>query len=353
MIANHAGGSHFPGGGLGVDVFFVLSGFLITRLLVEERARTGRVSSTQFYARRALRLLPALILVVVFVGVAPRLVPELHQFANTRDLLGTLFFVQNWVYAAQPYAPSLLPHAWSLAVEEQFYLVWPVILLVVFSRGVSARSMVRWLCATVIVTAVLMAVRVAVGASTVTLSASPEGRGAVALLTGAALAFWFDYADLSASRLARIARTLWPAAALLMVALIVTVPRYSLFYYFGGWLLVAASVALLLVAALSHAPILSDVLSFRPLRWVGTISYSLYLWHVPVILIASTVLKPRGIDSAVVAAVAVPLAFLLAAGSYYLIERPISGAGRAWLRRASSEAVATTVHPYPAQRPLG
>jgi peptidoglycan/LPS O-acetylase OafA/YrhL len=121
VISVHIAGAHyFPGGAFGVDVFFVLSGFLITRLLIEEHRDTGRVSLRAFYGRRALRLLPALLIVLTFVAIAPRVlsgVGTVGHLVNLRDVLGPLLYVYNWVLIAYFNTPMMMTHAWSRAVE--------------------------------------------------------------------------------------------------------------------------------------------------------------------------------------------------------------------------------------------
>jgi peptidoglycan/LPS O-acetylase OafA/YrhL len=137
VVILHAGLSWLPGGFLGVDVFFVLSGYLITTLLLTELDRTGRVNLTAFWARRARRLLPALlVLVAVVSAVSPMVLPPTETALIRDDALSALAYVANWRmisrgtdYFAQTAAPSPLQHTWSLAIEEQFYLLWPLVLL--------------------------------------------------------------------------------------------------------------------------------------------------------------------------------------------------------------------------------
>ena len=141
VLLYHADLSWIPGGFLGVDVFFVLSGFLITSLILEEFDRSGRVDFRKFYLGRARRLLPALILVLVVVSLAAALVYQDAARQMASDAIATIFYVNNWWYVAadQSYfefigRPPLLKHLWSLAVEEQFYLVWPAIAFLAMRR---------------------------------------------------------------------------------------------------------------------------------------------------------------------------------------------------------------------------
>lgn len=337
VLAVHSAGRYFPGGALGVDVFFVLSGFLISRVLMEERAATGLVSLRSFYARRGLRLLPALLLVLLFVAVASRLlasVGKVRQLVNWWDLIGPLLYVQNWVRIAYFDTPMLMAHAWSLAVEEQFYLVWPLVLIVVLHRTTVPVVVARWLCAAIFVAALVMVMRSVLGASMVALYYGSESVGSLMLLTGAVVAFWFEQSDGRACRLQRIVS--WacvPAAALIgTLGLTVRVEK-ACFLYLGGWLVVAAAVAIVLVAALDDSSLTGQLLAVHPLRWVGKISYGLYLWHFPLLYLIQYALVPQGFRSAVIAAIAVPAAVGMATLSFYLLERPINRAGRARLQR--------------------
>jgi len=138
VVLFHAGVSVLPGGFLGVDAFFVLSGYLITSLLLAEYAKRGRISLPAFWARRARRLLPALLLLLIVVALVGRYVlPDTEIGLLRGDAIATLAYVANWRmiyrgadYFAQNAAPSLLQHTWSLGIEEQFYWLWPLLVLV-------------------------------------------------------------------------------------------------------------------------------------------------------------------------------------------------------------------------------
>ena len=154
VLVFHAGVAALPGGFLGVDAFFVLSGFLITSLLLGEYRRDGRIRLGGFWLRRARRLLPALLLLVAFVAIAFRGVLTTLDLRLLRDdALAALGYVANWrmIYRGDDYftqtaAPSPLQHTWSLGIEEQFYVLWPLIVVVVLWVGARSRRLLFWLC---------------------------------------------------------------------------------------------------------------------------------------------------------------------------------------------------------------
>ncbi len=340
VIAYHLGYGWARGGFLGVDTFFVLSGYLITSLLLVEFAGGGRIDLRAFWARRARRLLPALLLVLGAVTVWAALVLRPDQLGNLRgDGLATLFYGANWRFVAsgQSYfdvvsVASPLRHAWSLAIEEQFYLVWP---LVVVGCLWLARGRTRLLAALCTVGATASIVLMAVLYNPTDPSRAYYGTDtrAHALLIGALLAVVLGR---RASRATGRARTgdrprrdldvalqvLGTGAAIACLAAFALVPDTSAAMYHGGFALFAVAVAALVTAAVApgRSP-LRAVLSIRPLRWIGTISYGLYLWHWPV-QVALT--EPRtGLDGAVLDVARVATTFALATLSFYVIERPI------------------------------
>ncbi len=345
VLGVHGAGSHFPGGSRGVDLFFVLSGFLITGLLIGEHQATGAISFGHFYARRALRLLPALLVVLAFVAVSVRAlagVGTVAQLVNIRDIVGPLLYVHNFVKIAYFDEGGMMTHAWTLAVEEQFYLIWPIVMLLLLRRGSSCRKAAVWLLATAGVAVLVMAVRVSTGTSTNVLYASTESHGAVMLLTGSAIAFWHHQVDPDQSTVIRLAGLSWPVAAAALAGMVFLLPHNPGGYYLGGWAVVALVSAILLIAALRPSSQLTRTLSWRPLRWFGEISYGLYLWHLPLWTLTWHILTPAGYGSAVVTLVAMPIALLIAVISYYGMERPIMRAGRARLGRHRAQQLAAT-----------
>jgi len=334
---------------LGVDLFFVLSGFLITSLLLEERVGTGRIDLPKFWARRARRLLPALFLLLAAIGLYVVLVSRfggsgsaaLIDLGQLRDdALATLFYVANWhlIFAHQSYFAqfqqvSPLLQTWSLAIEEQFYLIWPLVLVVALRRLVPTWRR-RILAITVIGTvasAALMAAMHAAGFSASVLYYGTDTR-AFDILVGAALAVLTAALAQPGPRARAWLHALGPLAAAALAWFFVVAGTGSggiggagvpTGWMFSGGFLVAALLAAVVIAdirLLEPGP-LARVLSFGPLRWVGLISYSLYLWHWPVIVFMSP--ARTGISGGWLDVARIAVATALAAGSYYLVERPI------------------------------
>jgi peptidoglycan/LPS O-acetylase OafA/YrhL len=294
VVAFHVGVA--PSGFLGVDIFFVLSGFLITSLVVGEFRRTGTVRLPQFYVRRALRLYPALLGVVVFV-VAVAVVTHDAVRDNSQDAVATVLYVANLVHLH-----GLLDHAWTLALEEQFYLLWPALLLI----ALGSRRRIGYLPAVAVIAAVLV----------IDLA---EGRAGIAhtyvramgLPIGCALA-------LAGPWLVKSLAPVGPLALLTLVGLCLTNAPASLV---SGWPVSAgALLAAPAVAWLSRA----DLRVFELLRlpWFGLRSYSIYLWHFPIIsLVRHHVPGAVPVSARYVLAVIATLA--AAELSFRLIETPV------------------------------
>ena len=303
VIAYHADVSFLKGGFLGVEVFFVVSGYLITLLLLAEHERTGRISLKGFWARRARRLLPALFAMMAAVAALSAFVPYLRgSLAKLRDeLLWAVLYASNWfqIIDEQSYfeaqgRPPLLRHLWSLAVEEQFYVLWPLLMVVVlklFRDRLPAIGMVFVIGA--VAASVWMAVLYdASDPNRVYLGTDTRAGG---LLLGAGFAMvWRPYAVMRSPlrRKGHLLDVIGIAGLLVLVAthmifrdVVFTgdgVRGYSILYR-GGFLLVDVA-TLCVIASATHlgSPVGQRILGARPLAWLGTRSYGLYLWHWPV-----------------------------------------------------------------------
>jgi peptidoglycan/LPS O-acetylase OafA/YrhL len=329
VLLYHANQPWAQGGFLGVDAFFVLSGFLITSLLLTEFAQTGTVGLRSFYARRARRLLPAMILVVgVVVLFWHRLVPEASLGQLRADALGALGYVSNWrlLFSGQSYfesvgTPSPLRHFWSLGIEEQWYLVWPAVLLFCLHRW-PRRRILAVAGAGALFSAVLMAVLYHPNADPARVYYGTDTR-AQSLLIGAVLA---GAIAAHGEIRSRVGRALLPCAALVAGAYILW--RWSatkagdVLLYRGGFFLHALAVAVVIAAVVQpRRGLLKAALSWSPLRWIGMISYGLYLWHWPIYLWLNT--DRTGLSGNALLATRLLVTFAVATVSYYLVEWPI------------------------------
>jgi peptidoglycan/LPS O-acetylase OafA/YrhL len=383
VVAYHLGYGWAQGGLLGVGVFFTLSGYLITDILAGEWSARGRIGLASFWLRRARRLLPALFVMLAAVTV------WVYAFARSfvpgfrGDVIGSVLYASNWWYIGQHssyYArfapPGPLDHLWSLAVEEQFYLVWPwVVLVLVWLAGLAGRrrgqaggrdeargaggpylsararlvltEVTLWLTA---VSAVLMAVLYQPGYDPTRVYEGTDTR-AFGLLTGAALALAWPTRRPArgAAGLVRVTGRVggWPArggptgpagarwlldatgvAGLAVIGLLVwRTGQYSDFMFRGGLLLLSAATAAVIAAVATPGSLLGRTLGIQPLRWLGVRSYGIYLWHYPLIVLTAAGVAGGPVSPArAVALVAATLA--VAAASWRLIEEPVRRGAR-------------------------
>ncbi|MCX7620992.1 MAG: acyltransferase [Acidimicrobiales bacterium] len=331
VIAFHAG--HLTGGYLGVDAFFVLSGFLITSLLLHERQAQGHINLAHFWERRARRLLPALLTTLFAVTLfAAVFVDSAAERARIRgDVLATLFYVANWraIGSNQSYwaifgDPSPLQHTWSLGIEEQFYLLWP---LVAFLVLVVARRSARGLLLTAGVGAALsiglLLAQYTPGTDPSRVYFGTDTRIA-SICYGAALAAAVTAYGHPRSRGWRVALELVALAGTAwLVFAWTTIDGQGTFLYRGGLMLCGLAVTAVIAACVNPKPaILARALSFAPLRWVGLISYGLYLWHWPVFVFLSP--ERTGLaDSGTLLLLRLVVTAAIAVASYFLLEKPI------------------------------
>jgi peptidoglycan/LPS O-acetylase OafA/YrhL len=272
VVALHATGR--PAGGyLGVDLFFCLSGFLITHLLLDEHAATGRISLRGFYERRARRLLPAL-----FVLLAVYATVELARGGRPlASVLAGIFYFTNLTYAFTPAAPTAITPLWSLAAEEQFYLVWPVLLIFLLRRRPG--RLVPFLAGTLVLLAVDRVVLAASGASIERLYYGPDTRSD-ALIVGCLFAVWRQRGT-HASWLPAACRRILVYGLIPMLLCLLVIGKNGGTLVIGLPLIAVYFGALIYLAAGDGA--VARLLARRPLVYLGGISYSLYLWHLPVL----------------------------------------------------------------------
>ncbi|MGY6498302.1 MAG: acyltransferase family protein [Microcella sp.] len=325
-----------PGGFIGVDVFFVVSGYLITALLLHERRQTGRIALRSFWARRARRLLPALALVVMSTATLAALVGGDVLVGMGWQLLGAATFTSNWVAitAGSSYldqtSPELYRHLWSLAVEEQFYLLWPIVVIALLALPLRRWMLVALPLALAAWSALAMAAAAGdpavdggQAASAAYLSTLTHGFG---LLAGAALALGRDPLAQPRALLGRAATPVGVAAVAGVVGVALATSIDDPGAYRGGMALAVALTVLAILALERPDSRLARAAQSTPLVWVGERSYGLYLWHWPLWVVGLAVvpgLDRTGQGAWGLGAVVLALSVLLAALSYRFIELPI------------------------------
>ena len=337
-------GNFLPAGFLGVDIFFTVSGFIITALLLQEHARAGRIDFAAFYMRRARRLFPAaLVMLLLLVAITPIALPTaLPRLAE--DLPAAFLYLSNWwqIVAQQSYfeaieQPRLLQHLWSLAVEEQYYLLWPLLALGLLNTtgktglgfaaagiAVSSTAWMAWLFITQIDGG---------DPSRVYLGTDTHLMG---LLTGSALAAWWNpwklrLTSATSDEVLNLAGT--AALAILIWAMAETHEGMAELYQ-GGFLGAALLTSLVIVASTREGTWVAWMLSTRPMLWLGARSYSLYLWHWPVVIWLKPSPQADALELIGVNAARLALTLVCAEASYRWVEKPwVAGSSKAWGRR--------------------
>jgi peptidoglycan/LPS O-acetylase OafA/YrhL len=344
VLLYHAGYNWIPGGFLGVEVFFVISGYLITSMLLADRNSRRGVSLTVFWQRRARRLLAAMTTLVIGV-LTFYVVFHADGVAEIRgDAVAALTYVSNWylIFENQSYfetlgRPSPLQHLWSLAVEEQFYIIWPIAFALVVGR-LKTRAAVTVILAGATASTLLMAVMYEPLTDPSRIYYGTDTRAA-GLLIGAALAFVWVPGRLPsvASAAPHIPDTFGLLALAGLAVLCLMVSEFDAFLYQGGFAVTSVLTAALIAAAVHPgARLLHAVLGWRPLVWVGLRSYSIYLWHWPVFVFTRPGVDVQ-LDGLELFALRLGITLVLAELSYRLVETPVrrGALGRAWraLRR--------------------
>jgi peptidoglycan/LPS O-acetylase OafA/YrhL len=334
------------GGLLGVGVFFTLSGYLITDILLAQAAE-GRIALKAFWLARARRLFPGLFVMLIVVMawvtvIGPHQPPDFRTAATT-----AAFYVNNWwlIFHDVSYfqafgAPSPLDHLWSLSVEEQFYIVWPLLMILGVrfvperrksSTGVRVR-LARVTLVLVVVSAILMAVLYKPGIDPSRVYYGTDTR-ALEILAGAALAMVWPSRRLRPN-IAESARRIIDGAGIVGLIVIAVMfwqaDEYAPFLYRGGFVLLSLATAVVVAALVHPAARLGKVIGAQPLRWIGERSYGIYLWHFPIIILTT----PKGAQEADLgrALLQVSATFAVAALSWRFVEDPIrhGALGRMW-----------------------
>jgi peptidoglycan/LPS O-acetylase OafA/YrhL len=330
------------GGFVGVDMFFALSGFLITCVLLQAYSQTSSIRLKDFYVRRALRLLPALFLLIAcFIAYALIFQDGDRTSTTLRGVVYTVFYVANWAQVPpMPPGIGLLSHAWSLSVEEQFYILWPLllILLLKLKNKRLVLAILGFLTAISILTSVLLW---NAGAHHLRLYFGSDVR-AHELLIGCMAALLFSWGAFQQTP--RLKRTLHAASGISLVAILLSfyLVRYDeAFVYNGGFTLVAVATTLLILDLLLFPSRLSRLFEIAPLVWIGKISYGLYLWHFPVFEISRKLFEGR-LGPVPYQTAGVLATLLIAAASYYFLEQPFHRLGRNWGSKPTNAPLLTS-----------
>ncbi|MEN9725741.1 MAG: hypothetical protein RL434_107 [Pseudomonadota bacterium] len=336
VLLYHGDLAWLPGGFLGVDLFFVLSGFLVTALLLREAEQRGGIDIPAFYARRLRRLFPALAaMLLVLLAIVPLIAPDAHRRTD-QDALPALLYAANWwfIFNEGSYfdfigRPPLLQHLWSLAIEEQFYLLWPCALMLVLKVGN------RW---TVGLFAIATALLSTWWMRELALAGDLPGQGdpsrlyfgtdthCMGLFLGAALAaftrpFGSDGKPVSTG-LVLVRDFLGFAGLVVLVLAFLLLGEQQPLLYRGGFLVVASAAAAIIFAVLNPGSLLAWVLERPALQWIGQRSYGLYLWHWPVFMLTRPELDTP-LNGVVNLVLRLLLVALVAEISYRLVENPI------------------------------
>ena len=332
VMLYHGGVPGFDGGFFGVDIFFGLSGFLITSLLVEESHLHGRINLLQFWRRRLKRLMPAIVALLLGVNVISLFVQPAGLYSQLgADTTSSLFFFANWHFIVSQFnyfqyfkLSSPLGHMWSLSIEEQFYWVWPPFLWFVLRRNVSVWTLVALTIAIGVASQALVLFELAHQASTSRIYYGSDTH-LQGLVWGAGAAFLFARVRRQGGTSALVARllaTLSPIALVVILMCAHTIGSNSSFLNHGAFVLVAICVSvILLYLSTSPTSMMARLFSWRPVVFVGQISFSLYLWHYPIFRFITR----NNIHQAHYSlfAVRVAVTIIVATISFFVIERPL------------------------------
>ena len=322
VISWHIGIPYMSAGNIGVDVFFVLSGFLITTLLWSEWLKTGDISFKKFYARRALRLLPALFAVLGLYALYVTFFNDpMTAWVSFKYITATLFYVANWAQIIDGLHHSVLGHTWSLSVEEQFYIIFPIMLLLCLRLHIKPRLLFG-IVLFGIVCVFLDRFWLWQGSESIDRVGMGLDTRADALLAGCAVSAAFLGGLIPKKRsMIWLFRILSLLSMAVLSYLITQGVGNEVYYKYGGASIAAVAVGFVVFEMMGNDPMKSTrtFLRFPPLAWTGRVSYGLYLWHIPVFFVLG---KPTNWSGIEVQAARFLLVYAVAALSFYLLERP-------------------------------
>ncbi|NQX58674.1 acyltransferase family protein [Paenibacillus qinlingensis] len=331
VIVYHLNSSWIPGGLLGVGVFFTLSGYLITDQLLMQWQTTRRIDLKHFWKKRMLRLMPAMIFMLVIVGLWLLIIDRSRLMPLADEFISVLFYFNNWwlIFHHVSYfesfgPPSPIGHLWSLAIEEQFYFLWPLLLAIVLQVAKRRGYLILFTLLGALASMLVMAMVYQPGVDPSRVYYGTDTR-AFALLIGGALAIVCPSRRLTkhaaSGRSSSMLNGIGGAAFVGILLMMWKSDAYDASLYYGGLALFSVLSAIVIVAIIHPASRLSKVMGCKPLRWIGKRSYSLYIWHYPVIILTSSAID-TGETNWVKMGMQVVLSFLLAAFSFSYIEEP-------------------------------
>ena len=341
VIIYHVDVNYLPGGFLGVDLFFVLSGYLISSLIIKEYRKTGSLNLYNFYIRRARRLLPAVYFMITVGLVVMVLFNEVLLRKSHLDAIFGYIYSSNWWYIFHKLdyfdsfgAQSPFKHLWSLAIEEQFYMIFPLLFLLVNRKKKSKdgtyklnKNFLYVVLGLILVS--LIAHILLFDINNISRIYFGTDTRAFSLLVGVVGAILYPMERLHA-KVTPQQNMLYSVVSLVSIATLITVmiytSEYNTWLYRGGFLLVAILGLIVIISSGKQHTLMSRLLSFKPVVFIGKISYSLYLWHFPV-LVLTTPVSEIGNPNIIFVVLRVILTFVLATASYVFVETPIRKLG--------------------------
>ncbi|WP_102693785.1 acyltransferase family protein [Rummeliibacillus pycnus] len=342
VILYHLHVSGIVGGYLGVTIFFVLSGYLITDLLVNEWEQYGTINLKNFWIRRFRRLIPALIIMLILVGFWITLFQRSFLAGLRSEVLAAVFYMSNWFYVVQDHSyftkfspPSPLQHMWSLAVEEQFYIIWPLVIIIALSFVRYKEKLALGTLGVALISAIVMAIMFTPDQDPSRVYYGTDTR-AFSLLIGATLAFLWPSRKLK-TNVTDGAKKLLDGAGLisflLLLLMFLFMHEEGPFLYYGGMFFASIVTAVLIATIVHPASRVGNVLSFKPLIWVGVRSYGIYIWHFPLVVLMGAGIEGVGVPfwkSFLI----ITLTLLLAELSWRFVEDPVrKGEWKIWIHK--------------------